>query len=77
MLPIYGECTRYKMNQLQILQNQQIDRYTSRTDLYSMYLVPKTELTKVKRIICVHKLTHELSKNNFKLVTNEDVVHGR
>lgn len=81
MLPIYGDCTLYKLKELQTLQNRCIkatfclDRYTPTTYLYSSGLLPIMELAKVERICYVHKLVKSLTKHNFEF-TNAD-VHGR
>lgn len=82
MLPIYGDCARYKLNELQTLQNRcikavyRLDRYTSTTYLYSTSLLPVIELAKAERIVCIHKLVCSLTKHNFRFSTNAD-VHGR
>lgn len=82
MLPIYGDCAQYKLNELQTLQNRcikaiyRLDRYTSTTFLYSSSMLPVTELAKAERIICVHKLVSSLTKHNFRFSTNSE-VHGR
>lgn len=82
MLPIYGNCPAYKLNELQTLQNRcvkavfRLDRYTSTTYLYSSGLLPVTVLAKVERIVCVHKIFRNQMKNNFRLCSNVE-VHGR
>lgn len=82
MLPVYSNCAQYKMMELQTIQNRcikalfQLDRYTSTTYLYSTGLLPLSELVKAERIFMVHKLSHSLTKNNFRFVTNAE-VHGR
>ena len=82
MLPIYGNCALYKLNELQTLQNRcikavyRLDRYTSTTYLYSTSLLPVIELAKVERIICIHKLLCSLTKHNIRFSTNAD-IHGR
>ena len=82
MLPIYGDCAQYKLNELQTLQNRcikavyRLDRFTSTTFLYSTSILPVTELVKAERIICVHKLVCSLTKHNFQFSTNAE-VHGR
>ena len=82
MLPIYGDCALYKLNELRTLQNRcikavyRLDRYTSTTFLYSTSILPVTELAKAERIICVHKLVCSLTKHNFRFSTNAE-VHER
>lgn len=82
MLPIYSDCAQYKLLELQTIQNScikalfRLDRYTSTSYLYSTGLLPVTELARAERIFMVHKLTHSLTKNNFRFVTNAE-VHGR
>lgn len=82
MLPIYSECASYKVQELQTLQNRcikalyRLERFTSTTYLYSTGLLPISELAKVKRIVYIYKLTHSLTKNNFRFAINSD-VHGR
>ncbi len=82
MLPIYGDCSLYKLKELQTLQNRcvkatfRLDRYTPTTYLYSSGLLPIMELAKVERICYVHKLVNSLTKHNFEFRTNAD-VHGR
>lgn len=82
MLPIYSECAGYKLKQLQTLQNRSIkamyrlDRLTPTTYLYSTRLLPISELVKVERIVCVHKLINSRTKHNFRFVVNAD-VHSR
>lgn len=82
MLPIYGNCATYKLNELQTLQNRcikaafRLDRFTSTTYLYSSTLLPIHELAKAERIIYAHKLVCSLTKHNFRFYTNA-AIHGR
>lgn len=82
MLPIYSECPKYKLNELQVIQNWciksmfRLHRYTPSTYLYSTRLLPINELSRVERAVNIYKIINSGSKNNFNLLFNSD-VHGR
>lgn len=82
MLPIYGDCAQYKMNELQTIQNRcikamyRLSRDTPSTYLYSSGLLPISKLAFVERVVNIHKMLNSITKNKFNFATNFD-VHGR
>ncbi len=82
MLPIYGECPKYKIAELQVIQNRcikamyRLERSTHTSYLFSTSLMPVAILAKTERITFAHKLICNLTKNNFTFITNGE-VHNR
>lgn len=83
MLPIYGDCCQYKLNELKTLQNRCImahfglPRLTSTTYLYSTSILPLNELAKVERLTHMYKMITCKVKHNFAITYNGTVHEHR
>lgn len=82
MLPIYGDCSSYKIDELQVIQNKcikamyQLPRDTPSTYLYSSGLLPISQLAYVVRVTNIHRMVDSFAEHKFNFVTNFD-VYGR
>lgn len=82
MIPIYGNCVTYKINELQVLQNRCIKSIlnvrplTPTSYLYSYSVLPIKTLHISQCLILIHRMLNGFMNHNFVFTTNAE-VHGR